>query len=193
MVLNDYELLYYCYQNNEYSFNLLAEKYRKCIYYVINLMKNKFYFSTYDDDDLYNEGLILLYECVYSYQEMKNIKFSSYYIACLKNRYTNIVRILLNNKNKALTSASSLDYNNNEQSLHEIIEDKRYNIKESVINNYIIDDTVKFLGDNMNEIELKIIYSYLRGYSYNEISVLHNIKIKKIDNSIYKYKKLLKK
>ena len=194
-MLNDYELLYYCYQQNESSFNLLAAKYERYIYYIINLYKKRYYFFAYEDIDLYNEGLILLYDCIFSYRDDLDVRFSSYFLACLKRRYLFLIRNLANNKNKTHALAISLDYcpGDSELDLYSVIDNQALSVSEQVYHNDLIEKTLTVLVGNLNEMENKIIYYYLQSYRYNEIARLLNIDLKKIDNTVQKYKKLVKK
>ena len=195
MLLNDYELLYYCYQNNEGSFNLLIKKYERYIYYVINLFKKKYYFFSYEDIDLFNEGLILLMECIYSYRDDLDVKFSSYFISCLKKKYLYIIRSLTNNKNKTHALALSLDScaSDDELDLYSIIDNGQMSVAEQVNNSYLVAEGLNTLKSLLNDQEKAIIYYYLKGYSYQEIMTIVKVETKKVDNTIQKYKKLVKK
>ncbi|MEG0686990.1 MAG: sigma-70 family RNA polymerase sigma factor [Erysipelotrichales bacterium] len=192
MQLNDYELLYYCYQENEASFEMLASKYERYIYYIINLFKKNYFFFSMEDSDLYNEALILLYESIFNYREEFNVKFSSYYLSCLKRRYMYLIRNLASNKNKGHALAMSLDVSpsNEDVDLYSIISNNELAISEQVNNNYLIDKTLKKLEKKLNELEKNIINQYLMGYHYEEIATQYNISKKKIDNTVQKYKKL---
>ncbi|MEG0283683.1 MAG: hypothetical protein RR543_00065 [Erysipelotrichales bacterium] len=193
MQLNDYELLYYCYQMNEASFELLANKYERYIYYIINLFKKNYFFFSMEDSDLYNEALILLYESVFNYREEFNVKFSSYYLSCLKRRYMYLIRTLSSNKNKGHALAMSLDSSptNEDIDLYSIIPNNELCVSEQVYNNYLVDKTLKRLEKKLNELELKIINQYLLGYRYEEIAGKLSVSKKKIDNTVQKYKKLV--
>lgn len=193
-MLNDYELLYYCYQNNEASFNLLLEKYTGYIYYVINVFKQNYYFFCYEEIDLYSEATILLYECIYNYREELNTKFSTYFVSCLKRHYLNIVRSLTNNKNRTHAVALSLDgiANNNDMNLYSIIAGENISVSEQVNNNDYLKDGLTKLQKQLNVIENRIVYYYLKGYSYREIAIINKVSLKKIDNTLQKYRRIIK-
>ncbi|MEG0686207.1 MAG: hypothetical protein RR425_02865, partial [Erysipelotrichales bacterium] len=183
----------YCYQMNEASFELLANKYERYIYYIINLFKKNYFFFSMEDSDLYNEALILLYESVFNYREEFNVKFSSYYLSCLKRRYMYLIRTLSSNKNKGHALAMSLDSSptNEDIDLYSIIPNNELCVSEQVYNNYLVDKTLKRLEKKLNELELKIINQYLLGYRYEEIAGKLSVSKKKIDNTVQKYKKLV--
>lgn len=196
MLINDYEMIYYILQNNEYCFELLVQKYEKYIYYIINLYKKQYTYIGYEDGDLFNEALILLYECVFSYQDEYNVKFSSYYLSCLKRKLFFIMKKNISNKNLINNFALSFDQplkeggNNN---LYTIIDNQERSVNETINNKYYIEESLKLLKEKMSSRELKIIHLYFQGYSYNDISGFLFIDNKKIDNTIQKYKKIVKK
>lgn len=195
MEVNDFELLYYCHQDNEEGFNLLVNRYEKYIFHIINLYKKNYYFFAYEDNDLYNESLLLLYECTFSYCEDYDVKFSSYYLACLKRKLMSLIRNLASNKNKGHAFALSLDYcpSNEDLDLYNIIDNDQLLVSEQVTNTYLIDDSLKLIKKKMNLLEQKVIYYYLNGYSYLEIGRLLEIEFKKVDNTLQKYRNLVKK
>lgn len=191
--MNDYELLYYIHQNDELSFNYLVDNYRRYIYYIINLFHKKYYFFGYDDQDLFNEAIILLNDCVYTYRDDLNVKFSSYFIACLKRRYLYLIRNLANNKNRGHALALSLDsnYAHDDLDLYNIIPNYDIAVNEKANNNYLIEKAFEIMKNNLNELEKNIIYYYIKGYSYKEIETIIKVNTKKIDNTIQKYRKLV--
>lgn len=192
MEYNDYELLYYCYQNNPKSFELLVKKYEKYIYYIINMFKKSYYFSGYEDQDLYHEGLILLYDCIFSYQEVYNVSFSTFYISCFKKKLQYIIRKIISNKSKINSIACSLDAINEQsnQDMHQLIQDNRVDITNKIKNDDLIEKCILKLENKLKKDEIKIVYMYLIGYQYLEIAQCFNVSKKKVDNTIQKYKKL---
>lgn len=190
--MNDYELLYYIHQNCEKSFEYLIEKYHRYIYFIIKIFQKKYYFFTYDDCDLYNEAIILLYECTDTYREDLDVKFSTYFIFCLKKRYLLLIRNLNNNKNKMHAYAISLDAipHHEDMDFYDIIDNGQLCISEQVHNQYLEQKALALLKDKYNDLEKSIIYYYLLGYSYKEIQILTRVSNKKIDNTIQKLKRI---
>ncbi|WP_423363229.1 sigma factor [Mycoplasma sp. P36-A1] len=190
---NEYELLYYCHMGCDKSFTLLAQKYHRMIYSQINYFKKNYYFFALDEADLYNEALILLYDCTHSFDENKKVKFSSYFIACLRNRYIYMIRNLSSSKHLMHARALSLDKSmpDNESTMYSFIENGEICVSEKVMNDYQLEKSFKDLNNNLSEIEMKIVYLHILGYSYQEISDKTNYKLKKVDYVIQKYKKIL--
>lgn len=193
MEYNDYELIYYCHQNNYKSFEILVNKYEKYIYYIINTFKKTYYFAGYEDQDLYNEGVLLLYECIFSYQEIYDVSFATFFVSCFKKKLQYIIRKIISNKNKINSIAYSLDALNDDsnQDMHQMIGDSGVNVSESVMNNDLLNKKIKSIGKHMNKDEIKIVYMYLIGYPYIDIAQELCVSKKKVDNTIQKYKKIV--
>ena len=65
--------------NDEEAFNILANKYIPSIRFVV-----KCYKLLFDEEDAIQEGLILLYKCVFTFNKDRNVSFYSYYLVCLR-------------------------------------------------------------------------------------------------------------
>ena len=79
---NDYELLYLYRDGNENAFNLLFKKYEHLIEITVNE------YMPYGDkrSDLVQEGRIVLYDCIESFNESIGVTFYSFFIIALKRR-----------------------------------------------------------------------------------------------------------
>lgn len=189
--MNDYELLYYIHQKCEKSFDYLVEKYHRYIYFIIKIFQKNYNFFGYDDNDLYNEAIILLYECTQSFRDDLDVKFGTYFIFCLKKRYLLLLRNLSNNKNKMHAYSMSLDTipNHENMSYYDVIDNGQIGVSEQVNNQYLNQKALDILKEKFNDVEKSIIYYYLLGYSYKEIQVLTKENSKKIDNTIQKLKR----
>ena len=80
---NDYELLYLIKDSNPKALNMLFRKYDVLIKTVASEM------YTHDSRlyDLIQEGRMLLYECIYKYDDTREISFFSYFLICLKRKF----------------------------------------------------------------------------------------------------------
>ena len=83
---NDNELIYLIRNNNEQATNLLIKKYDKYIHLKIHDMQLK------NHEDCYQEGLMVLFYCAKTYNEMFNKSFMKYFETLLNNRYIDIKR-----------------------------------------------------------------------------------------------------
>ena len=85
---NDNELIYLYKEGEQKALNELFLKYEHCICQIVAS------FYPYGDKrrDLYQEGRIVLFECIKHYSSNKNISFYSYFVLSLKrkiNKLTN--------------------------------------------------------------------------------------------------------
>ncbi|MCR5706473.1 MAG: sigma-70 family RNA polymerase sigma factor [Acholeplasmatales bacterium] len=82
---NDYELLYLINdEGSEQAFDILYKKYD---FFIKNLVR-KYMFDSDKRDDLYQEGLLVLLKCIYSFREDANVSFYSYLYVSLNRRFS---------------------------------------------------------------------------------------------------------
>jgi len=80
---NDYELIYmFRSETCEYALNILMTKYQPLIYKVIYLYGTK----SQDIDDFFQEGRIILYKSLVTFDEKYNKTFTRYFELLLKRR-----------------------------------------------------------------------------------------------------------
>lgn len=105
---NDYELLYLINdEGSEQAFNLLLEKYTRFIKMVIK----RYIFETDKQNDLNQEGLLVLIRCINTYDERKNASFFSYFYVSLKRRFGNLKKDDYYSENIFLEN-NTYNYNN---------------------------------------------------------------------------------
>ncbi|VEU82924.1 sigma-70 family RNA polymerase sigma factor [Acholeplasma hippikon] len=86
-MINDYELIYlYKESMNEAIFERIIEKYRPLIWKNIY----KFFVKTQDQDDFYQEAVILLYQALQKFDENQNKTFTKYYELLLTRRFVQL-------------------------------------------------------------------------------------------------------
>ena len=83
--LNDYELLYMIYQNDDLSFNELSKKYES---YIIYLVDNVYRTDPcgISKEDCIQECRLRFYEAVNSYRDDRNCSFLTYITVCVKRK-----------------------------------------------------------------------------------------------------------
>jgi hypothetical protein len=106
---------------------------------------------------------------------------------------SNVYRCNKAKKNLSNIGCLSLDAGVNETcSNYDIIESTQFCISEQIENNYIIEHFLVEAKDFFSELEYKVIHLYLAGYSYDGISSSLKITLKKVDNSLAKYRRFVK-
>lgn len=149
----------------------------KLVYYCYNRL-DKNHFVTSNKDDLIQEGFIGLMNAKKTYDESKNIKFSTYAISCIKNSMSNYIRASKKH-NSNISLNETLSENFEIQDTLQIEEFTK--IEDKLIINEIL--SKNFLKKE----EKEIITMFLQGYSKAVIKKkygLKNIDIYKIFNKI---------
>lgn len=147
--------------------------------------------TTVDFDDLVSIGYIGLVKASKSYDDTKNIKFSTLAFVCIKNE---ILREFINKQyrfNDTNTVSLNTIINTNRYSadleLKDIIQDdKMGDYLENLYNKILIDSIYEKCTDK----EKKVIDLYLEGYSLKDISVklgCHWATVSKIISNLKKY------
>jgi len=67
-------------------FNDLLENHKKMIYKIINIYKLEVGDFYIDSNDLFQEASIALYKAIFSFEEDKNVMFSTYAYLAIRNR-----------------------------------------------------------------------------------------------------------
>ena len=176
--VNDNEILYMA---DEESNAFLFEKYKPIILATSNkcykLLRNK----VLDYEDLVQAGYVALQNCINYYDSTRHALFYTYATHCIRREIMKAVS--QSNRRYAITSAfdNSLD---NKEDLTSFEEDFNIGLMEDYFYNFCLeldfDSSCIFL--------LKI-----HGFSYKEIALLFDIKIKKVDYTLQKCKNKLKK
>lgn len=84
MYKNDYELIYlYRTTKSEEVISLIFQKYKPLIWRNIH----KFYIPSKDQDDFFQESLMTLLDCVYSFDESRNKTFTKYFELVLYRKF----------------------------------------------------------------------------------------------------------
>ena len=163
---------------NEEAFNKLLDNHRKMIYRLIYNSSLEMGDYAIDADEVFQEASLILYQAVFSFEEDKNVKFSSYAYLVLKSRIKNVFRSYYHIYSEEAYSIDSHEHQDYFLSLA---------IKEDPIGYHKEQEFRKRLDRFMNGLspEDRQILE-LRGdeLSYKEISGLLHISTKKIDNRL---------
>jgi len=191
---NDNELLYMIHQEDEWALRMIIEKYRKVIdCKIAEIVYDKSLYRQYKED-LRQVGLILLQECIASYNAVKNTKFSTFFSFCLERKIRSQVKSYHGQGGMYLT-ALSLD-----QTVDEFGEFTLGENIESRYPDYQSDALIKFnsvvegiekVTDEFNGVERAICRLKQQGYTYPEIVAELSCNYKKVDNTMQKFRKAL--
>lgn len=165
MLLNDYELIYIIKTHqDEKALELMINKYRNLIWKMIHL----FNVEQKDQDDFYQEAIILLVDTVYSFNEQRNKTFTRYFELVLKRRFIRLKQQLPGWKLYEKV---------------ELIED-RMQPYESVLME---------IPDLTEQEAIIFEYYFVKHYTTKAIVRETNLSTKQVYNSLYRLKQRLKK
>jgi RNA polymerase sporulation-specific sigma factor len=163
--MNDYELIYLI-QNHQdgIALEFLFKKYKRLIWKYIH----QYDVPYYEQDDFFQEGLIMLHKAVMTFNEEKNKTFTRYFELILKRRFWALLKRL-----------------------------PKHEIKEipDIQGGYIIYEEEIEYPDLKSKLEIDVFeMHYLKGESIKVISQKTGYTRKQIYNAIYRIKdKLLSK
>ncbi len=169
---NDYELIYLIRSGSEIALNILLKKYDNLIYKKIIDFK----VFSYDFEDFFQEGLMILNNAIFEFNEIYNKSFTKFLELLLNRRFS---RIRGNSfyKNKFYILNDSLTNN----LIGEVFEEFDYSYYAKY-NNYDFSNFEKIIFDEY----------FLKNKKIDAISNEYNIDKKKIYNSISRIKEKIK-
>ncbi|MCD8327883.1 MAG: sigma-70 family RNA polymerase sigma factor [Ruminococcus sp.] len=133
--------------------------------------------------DLIDEGIIAVFYAVRTFDESKNVKFSTYADTCITNRM--LTAIEKQNKIRATEATESEEVMLNERATDTspesiLLERERF------------DEVMKRVSEKLSAMELSVFEVYLQTESYKEISQTLKIPVKSVDNAMQRVRKKLK-
>lgn len=159
----------------------LISNYRQMIYSIINDYDLEYGDFKISSDDLYQEGLIGIYDACLAYEEGKDVKFSTFAYLVIKRRVNRCYRNQLKNY---VNECCSID----------CIENKDKRIEFQV--NTVSDNTLAYNQESLekkmrrlSDFDRQIVMMRMESMSYLEIAKKLDVNKKRIDNRLYKLKK----
>lgn len=162
---------------------------------LVKSISKRYYITGASAEDVEQEGRIGLFLAIGYYDEEKNDSFSSFASMCIKNRIIGAIK--KNTRQKDIPDGKFLSLNrpindNNGLTVEDVIDDGKPNPEEEVIN---IEERQRFkikIDNVLSALEKDVLYQYLDGKSYDEISKSMNITKKSVDNALQRIKNKLK-
>ncbi len=163
--MNDYELIYLV-QNHQdgIALEFLFKKYEKLIWKYVH----QYNVPYYEQDDFFQEGLLMLHKAIMTFDESKNKTFTRYFELILKRKFWALLKRL-----------------------------PKYEIKEipEIQGGYLLQEEEIIIPDLKSKLELDIFEMYfVRNEKISDISKKTGYQVKQIYNAIYRIKdKILSK
>ncbi len=163
---------------------------------IINRYKNyvgyfssKYYMSGMEKDDIYQEGMIGLYNAIKDYK-INEKSFKNFAILCISRKIISLLKSTKRKKHIPLNTSLSLDAIISDE---EIIAKDEHNPETIFISNETLNSYEEKIKNTLSELEINVLKCYLAGMSYLDISNKLNITKKAVDNAIQRIKKKLEK
>lgn len=185
--MEDTELLELIKENDENALETLIERYRTIINVVISRYKVEAKSIGLDIKDLYQEGLIGLFEAIKSYDEFKEAGFKTYATIVVERKILDLVKTNKRLKHFNLNNAISLDSlldEEDDRNLYDLLEIDDI----TPITKLISEEDKVLLKNSLTEFELKVYELKYEGKSNREISVILDKNTRSIENTIQRIK-----
>ena len=190
--INDYELLYLISENDEYAYNDIYTKYTEIAKIEAKKAHKKCKYLGISIDDLYQIGLFGLTKAIANYKANDGILFYTCACVYINKEIQTFIRDKQRHKHSILSDSISLDkeLDIDGTTLFEICSsdaDIQRDYDSYLKCKKILDYKYFFSFIDSQIYELR-----LNGFTNQEISILLDIKYKKIDNALTKIKNILK-
>ena len=167
------------------AFGELMQMYRRMIYKIIysnNLNIGDF---RLDEDDLFQEGCLALYDSIFSFKEDKGVEFSTYAYVVIRSRISSALRNRMRSSGREIYSLDNFSDHDLALCVKEdpLLYHRQQDLKRQ------LDSFTKSLNDE----DRQILLLKEEECSYKEIARRLNINIKKVDNRLCDLRKRLKK
>lgn len=192
--LNDETLVEISKRGDGYATEILMEKYRN----FVRAKSRTYFLIGADKEDIIQEGMIGLYKAIRDYNPNAQASFKSFAELCITRQIITAIKTATRQKHIPLNSYVSLskplyDEDNERVMLDTIMEYKKLDPQEIVIDKerfYSIEEKLSVI---LSKLELKVLNQYLEGKSYTEIALHIKRSEKSIDNALQRIKKKIEK
>ena len=191
----DNELTYYLRDKEtcDDAINLLYDKYKYIVDFLINKYKRVFYALNIDMEEVKQEANLSFSYAIYNYDESKETTLNTFITLVVERKIRHIIKSYETTKSKINSETLSLNGSNNDLALENIIGDETYEPLKKIENI----DTLKYINKEVKTLlssnEQEVYNLMLEGLDYKEIALKLNKSSKQIDNTIQRIRNKLKK
>lgn len=193
-MLGDEEVLLMIEQGDSRALEFLIYKYENLVW-----TKSQTYFLIGGEkEDIIQEGLIGLYRAICDFNATKISSFRQFADLCITRQIITAIKAATRQKHIPLNSYVSLDkpiYDGDSSwtLIDTIAESKAIDPQARLINHEKLVHLELHLLESLSELERRVLYLYIGGYTYQEISEELKRHVKSIDNAIQRIKRKLEK
>jgi len=186
------EMLVEAKNGNQEAIAAVFDQYRNFVF-----MKAKNYFLVgADKEDLIQEGMIGLLKAIRAYEVEKAASFKTFATICIKRQIITAIKIANSQKHLALNTAIGMDNENeetNKENSYSYVKGLDsyvfYNPEDLFLSKEQALGLKKYLESNLSSFEEQVFKYMILGYTYKEIAVKIEEKVKAVDNAIQRIKR----
>ena len=188
--LSDEEIVLLAQNGNTLAEEEIINRYKGYVGYS----SSKYYMSGMEKDDIYQEGMIGLYNAIKDYNHSQK-SFKNFAILCISRKIISLLKASNRQKHIPLNSSLSLDVITFDDKYNKMVENlvsyDEHNPESIYINNETLTSYEQKIRKTLSELELKVFEHYMAGMSYLDISQHLNVNKKAVDNAVQRIKKKL--
>lgn len=186
--LSDDEIIGLIRENNKLAENYILVKYRPFIIFKVK----DFYIQGGEIDDLIQEGMIGLYKGILSYKVDEASNFRNFVDLCIRRQVITAIRSANRLKNQPLNNSLSLNETPSEEDnrgYEELLAKVEYSPEDIILGKERILELEQEIKKALSPLEWKVVYAYIEGSSFEEISGELCVSIKSVYNAIDRSRK----
>jgi len=190
--LTDEEIIKLIAQGNNHALDFLIQKYRNFVW-----AKARTYFLVGGDrEDIIQEGMIGLYKAIRDYDADKLASFKGFAELCITRQIITAIKTATRQKHIPLNSYVSLNKpiydEESERTLLDVIAGSRaFDPQELLVHQEKYVYIQLKLSELLSDLEKRVLYLYLDGCTYQEMSDKLKRHVKSIDNALQRVKRKL--
>ena len=162
-------------QTDESSMETLLTNYKP----LVSKIARQYFVMGGEFDDLVQEGMIGLYKAIKNYEETKDASFKTFASLCITRQMVSAIRKTKTIKGKMFAELlddeliGTLDASSDVENPEELAISKQ---KGEYIN--------KEIQDNLSDFEMKVLFKYCSGLTYENIAAECDVSKKSVDNAL---------
>jgi len=191
-MLADEEVLLMIEQGNSLALEFLIYKYK----HLVRTRSQPYFLIGGEREDIIQEGFIGLYNAIRNFNAEKISSFRQFADLCITRQIITAIKAATRQKHIPLNSYISLD-----KPIYD--EDSSWTLIDTIAESNAVDPQMRLINlekivhlklhllESFSEFERKVLYLYIDGYTYQEISEELNRHVKSIDNAMQRIKRKL--
>ena len=186
-------LIFSARSGNDNSCEVLFNKYKP----LAKKISRSYFLAGADDDDIFQEAMIGLFKAYLNFKSDNKTDFKTFASLCINRQIQTAIKKANRHKNKILTEAISLNNqggfklageDSEKESIFYIIPSNSPSPDDSLISKETLNEILKKIDEILSEYEKQILFLYLDGKSYKEISATTNKSVKSVENALTRLK-----